>query len=261
MQKQWEEDNCAAMRAQYAVYSVPHASALWCGVPPEQVNDIVREATQTSQSGPGRSIWFHPQVPCLEVRSRAITEAIEMGVLPHGREDGSPVAPDDHVKYERRHVLGRDLRAWIEKKFPNEKPAFLFDEIERHSHTSISTEAYNALLADNKALKLRIKTKEDDHKKILNEKNDLEQLNQSLEAAIAKMGNPSERAESTYLNIIGAMLELFLSESPGGQAHSIFSNQSAVIQALLGYHEGKQGISARTLEEKFAAAKRSLNSN
>ena len=58
---------------------------------------------------------------------------------------------------------------------------------------------------------------------------------------------------------IGAMLALMLGKSPNGQAYSVLDNQSAIIAALLGHHEGKPGISARTLEEKFAAAKRSLS--
>lgn len=76
-----------------------------------------------------------------------------------------------------------------------------------------------------------------------------------------KTGTPGERAETTYLNIIGALLDLMLGKSQGGQAHSIFNNQSAVIQSLLGYHEGKPGIAARTLEEKFAQANKSIKNN
>jgi len=95
-------------------------------------------------------------------------------------------------------------------------------------------------------------------KKLRDEKDAIESERDSLKAMVDKIGSPGERAESTYLNIIGAMLDLMLGKSPGGQAYSIFTNQSAVIQALLGYHEGKQGIAARTLEEKFAEAKWSL---
>ncbi len=66
------------------------------------------------------------------------------------------------------------------------------------------------------------------------------------------------RAETTYLNIIGAMLALMLGKSPAGKPQSIFNDQTAIIGALLGHHEGRPGISSRTLEEKFASAKRSL---
>ncbi|MDA8590778.1 hypothetical protein N9L12_06255 [Luminiphilus sp.] len=137
--KPWEEDNCAAMKAHYAVFSIPQAAALWCKVPEDQIDEIVGEAKQISASGAGRGIWSHYAVPCLEPRSRAIAEAIEDGSLPHGREDGSPVNGDDHVAYERRHILGRDLKIWIEKAFPNDRPAFLFDSARESPLVSSST--------------------------------------------------------------------------------------------------------------------------
>lgn len=72
---------------------------------------------------------------------------------------------------------------------------------------------------------------------------------------------PMQRAETTYLNIIGAMLTLMLGKTPKtptGEPQSIFDNQSVIIAALLEHFDKKPGISARTLEDKFAAAKRSL---
>lgn len=77
MANPWETDNCAAMKAHYAVYSIPQAAALWCGVPENKVHQIVQEARQLSPSRLGRSMWTHPTVPCLEPRSRAPEEHIE----------------------------------------------------------------------------------------------------------------------------------------------------------------------------------------
>lgn len=67
------------------------------------------------------------------------------------------------------------------------------------------------------------------------------------------------RAETTYQNIIGALLKLILGTTPGGQPQSVFRDQAAVIEVLLATHGNKPGISRRTLEQKFAAAKRSLD--
>jgi len=77
-------------------------------------------------------------------------------------------------------------------------------------------------------------------------------------AEVDNTGTLGKRAESTYLNIIGAMLDLMLSKSPGGQPYSTFASQDAIISALLAHHEGKPGIAERTLEAKFAAARRNL---
>ena len=38
MTENWKDDNCAAMKSHYAVYSVPEAVALWCGVEKDQIN-------------------------------------------------------------------------------------------------------------------------------------------------------------------------------------------------------------------------------
>ncbi len=69
----------------------------------------------------------------------------------------------------------------------------------------------------------------------------------------------SQRSETTYLNIIGALIEVMLSNSPGGRPHSVFQSQVAVIDSLLAHFPGTPGIAKRTLEEKFAEGKRSLH--
>ena len=189
MSDSWKEDNCQSMKAHYAVYSVPQAAALWCGVPENTLQQIVNEATQLSGVGFGRGVWMHSLVPCLEPRSRAIAEAIESGDLPHGREDAQTVE-NDHVAYERRHVFGRELKKWMEKAFPNEKPAFLFDDIEQNSHSSITAESYRALKAERDALKGRVENAVGEFKKLRDEKSLLASENESLKAIVKKLSPP-----------------------------------------------------------------------
>ena len=74
-----ENDNCTALKAQYTVYPVLHAVALWCGAPDDMVQKIIDEARPLHKSGIGRSIFTHPSIPDLEFKSRAIAEAIESG--------------------------------------------------------------------------------------------------------------------------------------------------------------------------------------
>lgn len=66
------------------------------------------------------------------------------------------------------------------------------------------------------------------------------------------------RAETTYLNIIGGLLDLMLGTTPGGQKGSAYLSQTAIIEALLAHHEKKHGIAKSTLEQKFADARRSI---
>jgi hypothetical protein len=68
----------------------------------------------------------------------------------------------------------------------------------------------------------------------------------------------SDRSEAAYKNIIGALLDVVLGRSPGGQACSVFDSQSALINALVAHHGAKDGISLSNLDRKFSASKRQL---
>lgn len=66
--------------------------------------------------------------------------------------------------------------------------------------------------------------------------------------------NLHPRTETTYLNIIGALLEIILGESPNIKAHPSFSSQAQLINHLSEYEV--DGLSKSNLEKKFAEAKR-----
>ncbi|MBD2812265.1 protein kinase [Xenorhabdus sp. Vera] len=143
--------------------------------------------------------------------------------------------------------------------YPNEKPKLIFDDIERNIHTSITVEAYQVLKADRDHLQVRINKAEEVYKGIKKKIDLLEGENSSLKNMVENsFSDINSRSETTYLNIIGGLLDIMLGTSPSGQKLSIYENQSKVISALLAYHEDKPGISARTLEQKFAEAKKSL---
>ncbi len=79
-----------------------------------------------------------------------------------------------------------------------------------------------------------------------------------MESQIKDLGT---KEETTYLNIIGGLLFLMLGKSPKGEKLSVYESQAAVISAMLAYHDGKPGIAARTMEDKFAAANRSIKAS
>jgi hypothetical protein len=62
----------------------------------------------------------------------------------------------------------------------------------------------------------------------------------------------SQREHTSYLNIIGAMLEMLMSPRPGRET------QSGVITEMVEGWSDKSGISKANLEKKFAEAKRKL---
>jgi len=253
MKSWYNKNDCKHLNAYQAYYPVPVAAMLWCGVPPDEVQEELNRITPHSYI---RGVFTHPFIPCFEVRCRIIHDAIERGALPASRENGK--VTNEHIAPERRHVSREDLRAWIAKEHPADKPEFLFDEIERKTHAAINADAFRALQADRDAARAELEKAKAWAADTIREMDALRGERDSLRAMVERMNIPGERAETTYLNIIGAMLALMLGKSPAGKPQSIYDNQAAIIAALLGHYEGKPGISARTLEEKFAAAKRSL---
>lgn len=255
MKQPWETDDCMDVRAYHTHYTIPIAAALWCAVPPDKVNAILAQCTQT-----GRAIYSHPTTPCIEPRCRAMHEAIDAGALEY-RRDGKKVQPGEHVAPERRTVSREALKTWIAKAFPASKPAFLFDEVERNTHSAINADTYRVLKAAHDAKAHALEQANERIRKLNDERGQIEGELVSLRSAVEKMTAPGERAETTYLNIIGALLGLMLGKSPAGKPYSVFESQTAVISALQGNYPGKTGIAARTLEEKFAEAKRNLTSS
>lgn len=258
-QKPWEKDSCATLKAHYAVFSVAEAAALWCGVTEDKLDEIVKECQQLTPTGLGRSIWKHPDIPCIEPRSRAIAEAIESGELPHGREDAQTVRPGEHVAYERRHFFGRDLKKWMEKAFPTEKPAFLFDLQERLTGSGISLEDYQTLQAKHDALQARVDNAEIEYRKLRAEHKELIKERDNLMANVNGQKPLSPRAEATYQRIIAALLSYLQGEVPGVEKHPSFTNVSALIAKLASAFEGYDGLSTRNLSSKLPEAKRSLD--
>jgi hypothetical protein len=80
----------------------------------------------------------------------------------------------------------------------------------------------------------------------------------SLAAMVERMRAPGDRAETTYRNIIGGLLALLVGKSESGRPNSVFTTQSAIIEALRYRYPTKPGLSKRTLEDKLPEARKSL---
>lgn len=186
-----------------------------------------------------------------------IYDGIFNGELPYGRNGitmndrslwGSPELTIRHI----------DLKRWMRQHYPEHKPGFLFSRAERIAHPFISLESGQTMLVERVALKSALKQSRTDLRKLQEIHDTLlkkfKMLPQCTKSSI------SDRAEATYLNIIGGMLELFLGQSPSGTAYSCFRTQEAVVSALIAHHGGAMGITERTLNGKFAAARRRLHS-
>ena len=72
---------------------------------------------------------------------------------------------------------------------------------------------------------------------------------------------PGERSETTYLNTIAGLVRLLTASQVQDLAGARYDSEAAVIQALLEAFPSKHGLSQRTLQERFAAANRSLDAS
>lgn len=191
---------------------------------------------------------------CNELRlyTDRIYDAIFHGELPYGLNG---ITMNDKSLWDSpdltvRHV---DLKRWMLRSFPEQRPAFLFSRHERIAHPVITLEAGHALLIERESLKSQLEQC----------RHQLHQLQEQQK----KQGSPnlnctlcplSDRGETTYLNIIGTMLALMLGRTPSGAPYSSFNSQDAIISALIAHHGNLMGITERTLQAKFAQARRRL---
>ncbi|ERY96141.1 hypothetical protein [Pseudomonas aeruginosa] len=197
-----------------------------------------------------------PRWPQLRLNLERLHDALVNGDLPYGKNGITCDDPSllDSPDLTVRHV---DLKVWMIRCYPDQRPSFLFDAFERHLHPAISVEAVQALLMDREALRVQLADR-------LKAWDALQEEYQALSAAHAtaeKQGSTlGARSESTYLNIVGGLLTLLLGKSPGGVPYSSFETLESVINALVAHYGDRSGISERTLWSKFAAAKRHLQS-
>ncbi|WP_249825011.1 protein kinase [Escherichia coli] len=249
----YNSKSCSSLEKAY--YTPVEAALRWCNLIDHEISILERVGGDVL---PG--VGMFPQWPCLRVNAEKILDAIQNNEIPYGR-DGKTVKPGEQVAKHRLTVRHSDLKSWMSKNYPNQKPDFLFDAVEQQLHAGITVEAYQTLQAENKRLNIRladaVKTFRQQKSEISALQGERDSLRQMVNNSVQ---NIDQRSETTYLNIIGGLLSLMLGCSPAGVKQSVFENQSSIISSLLGHFGGKQGISARTLEAKFAEANKSIKS-
>ena len=116
----------------FRVFSIPQAAALWCGVSEEDLSEVVSEAKPLLDGTSPSGVFKLDSLQGFEERSRAINDAMSWGRLSFIDENGIGGKAISGIKPSKRHVLGKDLRDWIEESFPNERPTFLFRSKKTH---------------------------------------------------------------------------------------------------------------------------------
>lgn len=189
--------SCSALEKPY--YKPIEAALRWCNLIKHEI-EILRESGDDLFP----RIGAFPQWPCLRANAEKIYDAILNGGLPHGR-DGRTVSLGDHVKKERLTIRHTDLREWMAKHYPDQKPAFLFDEVERNTHSSFNADTFRALQADRDSLKVRIEKATDVYRNITQELGTIKGERDSLSAMVDKVMTTTER--NTLLTIIAALCD------------------------------------------------------
>lgn len=227
------------------------AALRWC--------NLIRYEAQILQragSCPEKLRSLFPQWPCLQANTDKIYDAIRNGELPYGSFGisvamGTPVAP---TLLTVRHS---DLRLWMQIYYPDQRPDFLFESND-DAQDKISMGAYFALQAERDAL---LRERDALQHQLQDVEADLQALGleqESLKTLVKTQEQLSDRSEHTYLQIIGALVDIILDVSPAGKPLSVFKSQAAIVDALTARHSDIPGLSKRTLDKKFAAANRTL---
>lgn len=193
----------------------------------------------------------------LRLCTERIYDAIFNGELPYGCNG---ITQNDKALWDSpdltiRHV---DLKRWMRDQYPEQRPAFLFSRRERIAHPIITLETGQAMLVERKALKAELKQCRRQLEMLQKQHHVLS--NQIEVTPACNEYSITNRAESTYQHIIGGMLDLMLGQSPAGTPYSCFKTQEAIVSALIAHHDGVMGISERTLNGKFAQARRRMRS-
>lgn len=203
--------NCEFVKSEYALYSVPIAALLWCGVAERNLETEFKKCVPSVTNGKAmaQATLRHPTIECLEYRMRAIFIAIDQNLLKTSREDGTYA--DDHVAYGRRCVYGKDLKAWAKTLPKAEQPKFLMSDQELQPE--ISHEIYARLKAEYDTLKI-------EHNRV---KNDTENHSYAVRAYEQALKDANERI---------AQLEAVNQQSEKQENGKGYNTSLAIIHAL-----------------------------
>lgn len=223
------------------------AAILWCGLAGYEA-----EILPIALSHPAELLKYFPQWPSLHLYAERIFDAIDCHELP-ATYLGHPVEAHDRIERAFLTIRHSDLRVWVACYYPDEKPGFLF----KNDHTqSISFATYLTLTAHLEAAERELKKVSRDYEELI-KKTSLEgQQNSDLAITTKPSSTPSE--PFLYYRIIGSLLAVIVGKSQHGQIQSIYKNQSAVVDAITSQFPGVPGLSKRTLDRKFAEARRLL---
>jgi hypothetical protein len=239
-------------------YRPIEAAIRWSGVLEHEHQILSALGTRTLPAQDEFPTW-----PTLRLNTERIYDGIINQELPWA-VDGRAAHGEPRIERVDLTVRHIDLRTWMLRYYPEQRPAFLFADVERRTdqETTAAMDVLQLLLLERDSLRTKVDHRERERAD-LRLKSHAPPREQIVPSHAQQQSNQtmSARAETTYLHIIGAMLEVMLGHAPSGQPYSRFKTQESIVSVMLAQHGRRLGISERTLHAKFAAAKRQLSSD
>lgn len=222
-------------------------------------SDLVEHSAEILQveiSHSGELLKHFPQWPCLHFHVERIYDAIATGEL-SATFLGGPITPNDYVERVYWSIRRPDLRAWFALNHPEEKPEFLFPKNTDHLEC-VNLNVYLAVQAERDFYAREFEMMHQAYDSVVEEVAAYRQQDRDFAAQIDAGKPASEASASVHHAIIGALLALMLEKSKSGHPRSIYKNQAAVVEAITSLYPNVSGLSKRTLDRKFAQARRLL---
>lgn len=232
-------------------YRPIEAAIRWC--------NLMEYETQILEFDWGQSVLLSIsplQWQRLQANTEKIFDAVRNHELPYGML-GVTMTPGAVVDQRLLTVRHTDLKWWILHNYPDQRPAFLFGDITTEDE-KIKLGTYLALKADRDSLRAQLKASEFAYRELIEELKAINIDRENLKILARAKRPPSERSEVGYLRVIGALLETILGVSPSGKPNSVFNSQASIVDSITVNYEGVYGLGKRSLDEKFAAARRSF---
>lgn len=198
-----------------------------------------------------------PQWPCLHANTERILDAIRNQELHYGAL-GVTVAAGTPVDRRLLTIRHSDLKWWMVNHYPDQRPSFLFNPIST-DQANIRYGTYLSLQADREALQIQLKVAETTLQALMNELTAAGLERENLRTLAENKKHLSDQSKESFLKVIGALVDTMLSSTETGRRHSIFDSQASIVDSITAHYQGVIGLSKRSLDEKFAAARRSLS--
>jgi hypothetical protein len=215
------------------------------------------EIVQVALRKPELLLKEFPQWPFLHAYNERICDAIACQELP-ATYLGQAISPGSRLEHAYMCIRHSDLRIWVARYYPDDKPDFLFSKNIDHAEC-VSLGAHLAQRAELECARGELTKLREIYSSVQLELKTLTQDHHNLASDLEKLDTPSEVSTVVFYVIIGALLDVTVGKNADGQVQSVYKNQAAVVDAIITRFPSQPGLSKRTLDRKFAEAHRQLH--